>query len=548
MSCFDENTALQFAQGLLGADRTREVERHAADCAACRWLLAAASGAATQETLTTPDEGPAWTEAPAPDQILAGDYRIVRKIGSGGMGTVYEASHARIPRRFAVKLLVQGLDASSEAVARLRREAEITSRLSHPHIVEVLDFNTTEQGIPFVVMELLEGEPLGALLRRERVVRSVEQLSAIVRQASSALGAAHAQGVVHRDLKPNNLFLCRTDDGRVQLKVMDFGISKIVDSTTDLTRDTAVLGSPGYMSPEQARGQSAAVDWRADIFSMGAIIYRMLCGQTPFAADSVPATLYKVVHESPETPPEWRRVPRPLQRVVLRALGKKPSARQRSMQQLDQELQGALELCGRRPRPAAADHAPAAASTSLTELMEPARRPWLLIAALVVALAGAASAAYLALAPSSRGGEGPAVGRGETRAPPPPLAVAAAPAALTQPSDTTLPASDAGSRPAAAAGGDAAVDGPAPSRRRRRRPRRRHGWLTVQSKSVDGRYLWAEVYLDGRRIGRTPVVGRRLSSGAHQVQLRRAGFRAASRRVVLRPGARAVVSLVLSPQ
>jgi len=528
LSCFDENIALQFVQGLLGEDRAREVEQHAAHCSECRWLLAAAAGATTKETLTL-DEGGARTPGTgAAGDLLAGDYRLGRLIGSGGMGTVYEASHARIPRRFAIKLLVENLAASPEAVARLRREAEITSRLSHPHIVQVLDFNTTERGVPFVVMELLEGESLSARLRRERVVHSVETLAAVVEQATSALGAAHAQGVVHRDLKPNNLFLCQTDDDSVHLKVMDFGISKVMGSTTELTRDTAVLGSPGYMSPEQARGESSEVDPRADIFSMGAIIFRMLAGRSAFVGGSVPATLYQVVHESPSPTPAWRRVPRPLQKVVLRALSKRPAARQQSMEELWEEVQGALRTPSVKDT-GASPGAPRSGS-SLTWML-PRRRPWLLYAATgAVAAVGllATLAIHLARSPTPAAD----IGAGDRRS-------------------RSSPARAQGGPDATAVAVVLTPDGSGPADARRHASRNahrpRHGWLTVQSKTADGRYLWAEVRVDGRVVGKTPLLGRRLRVGAHRIQLRRKGYRTASRRVVLRPGEREVVSLVLRP-
>jgi len=536
LSCFDENIALQFVKGLLGDERARAVERHAAECSECRWLLGAAAGTTTSETLTTPDARAVASGVSAlVEGLLGGDYLVERRIGAGGMGTVYEASHARLPRRFAVKVLVDKLRADPQAVARLRREAEITSRLSHPHIVQVLDFNTTDQGIPFVVMELLEGESLAAFLRREKLIPSVEMLVAILHQATSALGAAHEQGVVHRDLKPNNLFLCRTDDGRLHLKVMDFGISKVMGSTTELTRDSSVLGSPGYMSPEQATGESSEVDARADVFSMGAIIFRMLAGRSPFVAESVPATLYKVVHEKPATTTTWRRVPRALQKVVLRALSKKPAGRQQSMAQLWSEIEEALRSCGHAGLLDAATPGTSSelSGAGLTGMQIARHRRLLFGAAAATLVALGAIITYVSL-PSRASEHGAAAdNRAST-----PLSGAGATAGRDGGADSLAVAApevvDAGRR----------------THKRAHRPHRpsKRGYLTVQSKSADGRYLWANVYVDGRKIGQTPILGKLFPAGKHEVQLRRRGYRTVTRRVVLKPGEREVVSLVLRPE
>jgi tRNA A-37 threonylcarbamoyl transferase component Bud32 len=584
VSCFDENLALQFVNGMLDADKARAVEEHSAQCAECRWLLAAAANPDLGSSSAPDDALDAKRDLdPRQGTMLSGDYRLGRLIGAGGMGTVYEATHTRLPRRFAVKLLAHSLHGNSEAVVRLRREAEVTSSLSHPHIVQMLDFNV-DKGLPFIVMELLEGESLARYLEREGSVASFDLLASIVRQTTSAVGAAHERGVVHRDLKPTNLFLCRTDGADVHLKVMDFGISKLVGATSELTKNTAVLGSPRYMSPEQAAGNSARVDHRADIFALGAIIYRMLAGRSPFAADSVPATLYKVVHERPTVTPEWRAVPRPIQAVVLRALRKRPTARQASMQQFWREFERALRTvsrsranaaCGSGARQVAGPTAPPPVSLARRTIVR-ARLP-LGIAALLAA--GVAVAYFAARRPErakasvapveqTRAGSTDArtadVSRAEAggvlalrsknrievagRAPMDPLHRA---------DETTADSLNAAARTAPAARRDRLLPSTGPragqradeTRARESSPRkrvRRYAWLTVQSKTPDGQYLWAEAFLDGRLVGKTPILNRRLRAGIYRLRLERAGYRTTKRRVIMRPGKRAVVSMVMT--
>lgn len=230
-------------------------------------------------------------------QVFGGTYHILREIDRGGMATIYEASHTRIDRLFAIKVMHYKADA--EMMARFEREAMIASRLDHENIVDVIDFNRTAQGEPYLVMELLKGENLAELLRRQERL-PLGQALAILRQTASALGTAHHGGVVHRDLKPDNIFLSRRTSGEVQVKVMDFGISKLIHARTILTQGSRVFGTPWYMSPEQAQGLDD-VDHRADIYALGVIVYQMLSGSLPFPGNNPPAVLYGVVHE--EAPP-----------------------------------------------------------------------------------------------------------------------------------------------------------------------------------------------------------------------------------------------------
>ena len=272
--------------------------------------------------------------------ILQGTYRIERLIGKGGMGAVFRASHLRLSRPFAIKMLVPDLADKPEALARFRREAEVTSAIGHPNILEIIDFSHDAEGAPYIVMELLEGDPLSQRLRQ--VGRfPLEACIAIFRQLASALQAAHDKGVVHRDLKPQNIFLCRRADTDAFVKVFDFGISKVLGSQSGLTQTHAALGTPYYMSPEQAQEDAANVDLRTDIFALGAILYELLTGQPPFTGDNTLAVLFKIVHKP--HPPLLERcpeLPEALEEVMARALSKDRQHRFSSMAQ----FWGALAL------------------------------------------------------------------------------------------------------------------------------------------------------------------------------------------------------------
>lgn len=229
--------------------------------------------------------------------IVAGTYEVVRMLGRGGMGAVWEAHHTRLPgKRVAIKVLHASVAEDPEALARFRREAEIACRLGHPNIVEVHDFNKLEDGSPYLILELLEGTSLDEHLKLGAL--GVEECEAYLRQIAAALQCAHAQGVIHRDLKPQNIFLVPSPSGvgPAIAKVLDFGISKIRGSQTVKTQDSTLLGTPQYMAPEQAVGQHDSVDARTDIFALGAMVYELLSGKPAFGGQNIPEVVYKVVH------------------------------------------------------------------------------------------------------------------------------------------------------------------------------------------------------------------------------------------------------------
>jgi serine/threonine-protein kinase len=267
-------------------------------------------------------------------QVLAGTFRVEKVIGGGGMGEVYEAAHTRLPRRLAIKALYAHVATDADAVDRFQQEAWITSELGHPHIVTVCDFNHTPEGLPYIVMELLEGENLEE--RLQQVGRlALPKVGDILTQAASALQAAHERGIVHRDLKPQNLFLARHGEQDDYVKLLDFGISKVRSSRSIMTHSHIIIGTPWYMAPEQARGRGDQVDRRADIFATGVMLYEMIAGQKPFTGDTPDAVLYQVVHEEPLPLRVLRpEVPLEVEQVVQRAMAKDPFVRFDTMLEL----------------------------------------------------------------------------------------------------------------------------------------------------------------------------------------------------------------------
>ncbi|MBA2542302.1 MAG: protein kinase [Deltaproteobacteria bacterium] len=233
--------------------------------------------------------------------VIADTYTIEALIGRGGMGSVFLATHKRLPgKQVAIKLLHADLQ-DPEVILRFKREAEIASRLGHANIVTVHDFNVMADGTPYLVLEFLRGESLAAKLRNGPL--PLESVFSIARQVGSALAAAHREGIVHRDLKPQNIFLVPTEvDGKIVevAKVLDFGISKMRGSTTVKTQEFTLLGTPQYMAPEQAKGDHANVDERTDVFALGAIVYELLAGHPAFSGETIPEVCFKVVYEQPK--------------------------------------------------------------------------------------------------------------------------------------------------------------------------------------------------------------------------------------------------------
>ena len=263
-----------------------------------------------------------------------GSYRIVSKLGAGGMGVVYLAEHTLIGRKAAIKVLLPEFSRDEASLTRFFNEARSTALIRHAGLVDVFDFGYHD-GAAYIAMELLDGESLGARLRREQVLPAA-LAAALARQVAAAVGAAHARGIVHRDLKPDNVFLVPDPEVTVGLrvKVLDFGIAKLGGEIGGVARTTTgnLLGTPLYMSPEQCRG-AGAVDHRADVYSLGCMLFEMLCGRPPFVLAGVGELISAHMNDAPPrlatlapgTPVE-------LEALVMALLETRPEARPQTME------------------------------------------------------------------------------------------------------------------------------------------------------------------------------------------------------------------------
>jgi len=271
-------------------------------------------------------------------ELVAGKYRVDRVLGEGGMGIVVAATHEQLDQRVALKFLLPSLAANQEVLQRFVREARAAVKIHSEHVARVLDVGSHE-GTPYMVMEYLEGEDLAQVLADRGRLPGAEAVGLLL-QACEAIAEAHAQGMVHRDLKPANLFLARRPSGKPIVKVLDFGISKVGASAKDavITSTTAMMGSPSYMSPEQLLSANT-VDARADIWSMGVVLYELLAGKLPFAAETMPELVAMVLQRGPDPlgdrAPE---VPPGLAAIVERCLQKERDARFANVAELARAL------------------------------------------------------------------------------------------------------------------------------------------------------------------------------------------------------------------
>jgi eukaryotic-like serine/threonine-protein kinase len=281
-----------------------------------------------------------------PGYVLGGRYRIDRLLGAGGMGTVYAARELAGDRPVALKVIGDEHTADQQTVARFQREGQVMSQTRHPNIVEVLEVGQAD-GCWFLAMELLEGTNLADAITAKGHFDTAEAVP-ILAGVLEALTAAHGGDVVHRDLKPENVFLCGPPGGAPRAKVLDFGVAKVVGKSAhdQLTRSGTVVGTPEFMSPEQAMGTS--VDGRSDLYAVGCIAYAMLCGRPPFLDDWPMRVVMKQAFEPPVPPsrvrPELSRA-EAVDRFMARALAKRPEDRFQSAG----EMSAALDALGTRP-------------------------------------------------------------------------------------------------------------------------------------------------------------------------------------------------------
>jgi eukaryotic-like serine/threonine-protein kinase len=354
--------------------------------------------------------------------LLEGKYELIRVIGEGGMGRVYEGRHRTTTRRVAVKFVSTKYQTSAQALQRFEREARAAGGLEHPGIAAVLDFGNTPDGVSYLVLEYLDGENCQKLLQREGRVPIPRALN-IARQVCIALTAAHEAGIVHRDLKPANLFVCKRKHGdpAETVKILDFGVAKL-EQTERHASDTpsgAALGTPQYMSPEQARG-AKNVDSRSDLYAVGAILYELLSGRKAHAGDSPLEVLFNILHKQPAPLASLRReIPEDLVAVVKRAMAFEPEQRFQSAAQLGEAL---AEFAWNAPTatpagPEAGEDAPATMEATDSDAIErrveaPASAPTFVpvassrpaSAAALKPLARTAALAFVAIAAGALGG------------------------------------------------------------------------------------------------------------------------------------------------
>ncbi len=366
------------------------------------------------------------TDVLAPTRIIGGKYHLGKVIGEGGMGAVYTAHHPELGAQVAVKLLSDASVNNPNSLARFRREAMAMAQIRHENVISVMDAGTDESGIPFLVMELLEGEALSATLKRERLLSP--GLSAwIVSEVLAGLGAAHAKNIVHRDLKPGNVFIATQSDGSRRVKLLDFGISKLGDATETLnvTAAGALVGTPNFMAPEQIR--SLDLDGRVDIYAAGIMLYRMVTGTLPYLGSGAEELYRRILCAETKRPREVRpEISTELEAVIIKAMHPEREQRYPTAYDFQIALQDAVpsESFGThrqvsRVRPASLGPQPSSTGNSgtgtmdlpaystaatkasqppvphvgpmqsapiLTEMQVPTSKPWQWIAAIVIVL------------------------------------------------------------------------------------------------------------------------------------------------------------------
>lgn len=322
-------------------------------------------------------------------RTVDGRYLVEGVLGEGGMGLVYKTRHVMLGKPLAMKVLRGDVSRDGEIITRFRQEAQSASAIGNEHIIDISDFGQLPDGSTYFVMEMLDGQELTKAIEREQPIPFARILH-VAKQLCDALGAAHRIGVVHRDLKPDNVYLIKRGHDTSFVKVLDFGIAKVGGSTSKLTRAGQVFGTPHYMSPEQCEGSE--VDQRTDVYAIGVILFEMVTGGVPFDADNLMGILSKHMHEAPPRPSTFRPdCPAPFEAIILRCLEKSKDARYQSCEELADDLArfeaGTAPSVGRT-----IEVAPRGRSSTLPTILRPSKRT-LVVSALLLALLGAGGAA-----------------------------------------------------------------------------------------------------------------------------------------------------------
>jgi len=426
---------------------------------------------------------------------LDNKFKILRLIGRGGMGEVFEAEHVGLGKRVAIKLMLEKYSGDGEAVARFTREAHAASRIGNPHIIDVSDIGTAPDGRAFVVMELLQGSPLSKVIEDGGPMPPQRALH-IMRQVLRAVGAAHAKGIVHRDLKPDNIFLTQGGEQPDFVKLLDFGISKMMDpdlqaAATKLTTTGVVMGTPLYMAPEQAMG--VEIDHLADVYACGVILYEMLAGRPPFEGATYAVLVAKLLTTEPTLINELRPGLAPkVVAAVHRALEKEPKNRFPSAEAFAAALPQSHSA-------SAMELASTMASGKVAAVARPtAAKKKLPVVAMTLALAVGLAVAAVAIVMMNQGGQAPAS--------PEPVAAGSA---TTTSEATTRPALAPSAAPVDSDVVVTPIENPAPAAE--------VGFLEIRSKPPG-----ATVFIDGTKHGSGRVT---LPVGTHKVRLELAGHK-----------------------
>ena len=272
---------------------------------------------------------------------LVGEYQITNKLGEGGMGVVYGAVHPEIGKRVAIKVLAPHAAAYPDLIRRLKEEARAVNKIKHPNIVDIFAFNRLADGRHYFVMEYLEGESLAARIARGPI--SLAEVRRFLAQVCDALQAAHDAGVIHRDLKPDNIWICAPQLGESRIKLLDFGIAKLSDPIHgNATLVGSSMGTPQYMPPEQGLGR--AIDQRTDVYALGVVLYQLFTGTLPFDGETAQEIVFKHVTEAPVPPSQHRRIEPPgMEQIILDCLAKAPAERPSSVYELGARIEAAFD-------------------------------------------------------------------------------------------------------------------------------------------------------------------------------------------------------------